>query len=74
MNQDLRSELETQGHLLETMRAEMKKFKGGKSSTGGGEQSFNMVCFILAFQASTKEGRNFDSERIFPKLKPERKG
>jgi hypothetical protein len=27
------------------MRAEMETCKGEKSSTGGGEQSFNMVCF-----------------------------
>jgi hypothetical protein len=45
MNIELRSELETQGHLLETMRAEMENFKGANSSTGGGEQSFKMVCF-----------------------------
>jgi hypothetical protein len=36
MNKDLRSELETQGNLLETMRAEMETFKGAKSVTGGG--------------------------------------
>jgi hypothetical protein len=46
LNKDLHSELETQCHLLETMRSEMEDFKGAKSSNGGGgEQSFKMVCF-----------------------------
>jgi hypothetical protein len=45
MNKELRSELETQGNLLETTRAEMETFKGAKSATDGGEQSFKMVCF-----------------------------
>jgi hypothetical protein len=37
MNKEPRSELETQGHLLETIRAEMETFKGAKSATSGGE-------------------------------------
>jgi hypothetical protein len=37
MNKELLSELETQGHLLETIRAEMETFKGAKSATSGGE-------------------------------------
>jgi hypothetical protein len=45
MNKELHSELETQGNLFETMRAEMETFKGAKSTTSGGEQSFKMVCF-----------------------------
>jgi hypothetical protein len=45
MNKDLRSELGTQGNVLETMRAEMETFKGVKSATGGGEQSFKIMCF-----------------------------
>jgi hypothetical protein len=36
INKELHSELETQGHLLETMRAEMETSKGAKYSTGGG--------------------------------------
>jgi hypothetical protein len=33
MNKELRSELEIQGNLLETMRAEMETFKGAKSTS-----------------------------------------
>jgi hypothetical protein len=40
MKKELRSDLETQGNILETMRAEMETFKGAKSATSGGEQSF----------------------------------
>jgi hypothetical protein len=36
MNKYLRSELETQGNLLETMRGDMETFKGAKSATSGG--------------------------------------
>jgi hypothetical protein len=43
MNKELHSELETQGNLLETMKAEMETFKGANYDTGGGEQSFKMV-------------------------------
>jgi hypothetical protein len=43
MNKKLRSELETQGNLLETTRADMETFKGEKSATDGGQQSFKMV-------------------------------
>jgi uncharacterized protein with GYD domain len=45
MNKALRSDLEDRGNLLETMMAEMGTFKVAKYATGGGEQSFNMVCF-----------------------------
>jgi hypothetical protein len=44
MNKELRLELETQGNLLEAMRAEMETFKLG-ATTGGGGQSFKMVYF-----------------------------
>jgi hypothetical protein len=37
MNKELRSEMESQGNLLEIMRAEMETFRGAKSATGGGE-------------------------------------
>jgi hypothetical protein len=47
MNKELRSELETQGYILKTTGAEMETFKGAKYATGGGEQSFKMVCFNL---------------------------
>jgi hypothetical protein len=40
MNKELRLELETQGHLLETMRAEMETFKGARSATSGWGKSF----------------------------------
>jgi hypothetical protein len=43
INKELRSELETQGNLVETMGGGMETFKGAKSTTGGGEYSFNMV-------------------------------
>jgi hypothetical protein len=59
MNKELRSDLETQGHLLETMRAEMETFKGAKSSTGGGEKSFKMVCFLCDMPGLHKGGNNF---------------
>jgi hypothetical protein len=42
MNKELRSELETQGNLLETMRVEMETLKGGASTTGG------VMSFICA--------------------------
>jgi hypothetical protein len=35
MNKELRSELETEGNLLETMRAEMETLKGAKATIGG---------------------------------------
>jgi hypothetical protein len=59
MNKELRSELETQGHLLETTRAEMKTFKGAKSATSGGEQSFNMACFHCGMPGLNKGGNKF---------------
>jgi hypothetical protein len=59
MNKELLSELETQGHLLETMRADMKTFKGAKSSTGGGEQYFKMVCFHCGMKGRHKGGKKF---------------
>jgi hypothetical protein len=36
MNKELRSELETQGKLLETMRAEIETFKVANSATSVG--------------------------------------
>jgi hypothetical protein len=59
MNKELRSELETQGNLLETMRAVMKTFKGVKATTGGGEQSFKMVCFYCGMPGIHKGGNEF---------------
>jgi hypothetical protein len=38
MNKELHSDLETQGNCLETMRADMETFKGGKATTGREEQ------------------------------------
>jgi hypothetical protein len=75
MNKELRSELETQGHLLETTRADMETFKVAKSATGGGEQSFKMLRVpIVALQVSNAEERSFVSGKISPKLKAEKKG
>jgi hypothetical protein len=59
MNKELRSELETQGHLLETIRAEMETFKGAKSATGGGEKSLKMVCFYCGKPGLHKGGKKF---------------
>jgi hypothetical protein len=73
MNKELLSELETQGHLLETMRAEMETFKGANSATGGGEQSLKMVCFHCGMPGIHKGGKIFFSGKISPKLKPEKK-
>jgi hypothetical protein len=59
MNKELRLELETQGHLLEIMRAEMETFKGTKYATSGGEQSFKMVCFHCGIPGLHQGGKNF---------------
>jgi hypothetical protein len=59
MNKELRAELETQGRLLETMRAEMNFFKGSKSATSGWEQSFKMVCFHCGMTGLHKGGTKF---------------
>jgi hypothetical protein len=56
MNKDLRSELETQGHLLETMRDEMETFEGAKSATSGWGKSFKMVCFHCGVPGLHKGG------------------
>jgi hypothetical protein len=45
MNKDLFMEMEYQGNLMETTRAEMEALKGGESTYYGGGQSLNMVCF-----------------------------
>jgi hypothetical protein len=58
-NKELRSELETQGNLLETMKAEMETFKGAKSSTIEGGKSFKMVCFHCGMTGLHKEGKKF---------------
>jgi hypothetical protein len=57
MNKELCSELETQGNLLENMRAEMENFKGAKSTTGGGEQS--LVCFHCGMPGIHNGGKKF---------------
>jgi hypothetical protein len=74
MNKELGSELETQGHLLETMRDEMETFKGENSATSGGGIPSRWCVSIVACQGSTKEGRSFVSGNISPKLKQEKKG
>jgi hypothetical protein len=74
MNKELRSELETQGRLLETMTAEMETFKGAKSATSGEGQSFKMVCFHCGIPGLHKGGKRFGSGKISPKLKQEKKG
>jgi hypothetical protein len=59
MNKELCSELETQGNLLETMRAEMETFKGENSSTSGWEQYFKMVCFHCGIPGLHKGEKKF---------------
>jgi hypothetical protein len=74
MNKELRSELETRGNLLETMRAKMETFKRAKSATGGGGQSFKMVCFHLR-NARTPQGRQEVLSVEGPlRMKQEKKG
>jgi hypothetical protein len=59
MNKELRSELETQGNLVDTTRAEMETCKGAKSATGGGGKSFKMVCFHCGMPGLHKGGKKF---------------
>jgi hypothetical protein len=59
MNKELRSELETQGKLLETTRAEIETFKAAKATTGGWEQSFKMVSFHCGTPGLQKGGKKF---------------
>jgi hypothetical protein len=59
MNKELLSELENQGNLLETTRADMETFKWVKHATSGGEQSFNMVCFHCGMPGLHKVGKKF---------------
>jgi hypothetical protein len=47
MNKEIRSELEIQGHLLETTRAEMENFKGAKSATSGGKNLSRWCVYIV---------------------------
>jgi hypothetical protein len=74
MNKELRSELETQGHLLETMRAEMKTFKGAKSATSGGEQSFKMMCFHCGMSGLHKGGKKFCQWKYLSQAEAREKG
>jgi hypothetical protein len=59
MNKDLHFELETQGNLLETMRAEMETFKGGNATTGGGKHSFKIFCLLCGMPGLHKGGNKF---------------
>jgi hypothetical protein len=74
MNKELLSELETQGHLLETMRAEMETFKGANSSTGGGEHSFKMVCFHCGIPGLHKGGKKFCQWKDLSQAESRKKG
>jgi hypothetical protein len=53
----LRDQRDTRGNLLETMLAEMETFKRTKFTTGGGEQSFKMVCFHCGMSGLHKGGK-----------------
>jgi hypothetical protein len=59
INKELRSDMETKGHLLETMRDEMETFKGANSATSGGEQYLKMVCFHCGMPGLHKGGNKF---------------
>jgi hypothetical protein len=74
MKKELRSELETQGHLLETMRAEMETLKGAKSDSGGGEQSFKMVCFHCGTTGLHKGGNKFCQWKYLSQAEAREKG
>jgi hypothetical protein len=74
MNKELRSELETQGHLLETMRAEMETFKVAKSASSGGEQSFKMVCSHCGIPGLHKGGNKFLQWKYLSQAEAREKG
>jgi hypothetical protein len=74
MNKEIGSELETQGHLLENMRAEMESFKGTALLLVEGNYLSRWCVSIVACQGSTREEISFDSGKISPKLKQEKKG
>jgi hypothetical protein len=74
MNKDIRLELETQGNLLETMRAEMETFKGAKSTAGGWGKSFKMVCFHFGMPGLHKGGKTFFSGMKSLRMKQEKRG
>jgi hypothetical protein len=69
MNKELRSELETQGNLLETMSAEMETFKGESMIMVEGNNLSRWCALIVAFQGYKREGRSFVSGRDSPNLK-----
>jgi hypothetical protein len=74
MNKDLRSELESQGHLLETTGAEMETFKGSKSATRGREQSFKMVFFHCGMPGIHKGGKKFCQQKYLSQAEAREKG
>jgi hypothetical protein len=74
MNRELRLELETQGNLLETMRAKMETFQGGgglQLEEGGNHSRW--LAFTVVFQDSTKEGRSSVSGKTYLRRRPGRK-
>jgi hypothetical protein len=54
MNKDLRSELETQEHILETTMTDMETFKGAKSDTSRGGEIFQDGVFTLWHDRATQ--------------------
>jgi hypothetical protein len=74
MNKELGSELETQGHLLETMRADMETFKGENSATSVGGQSFNMVCFHCGMPGLHKGWKKFCQWKYLSQAEAREKG
>jgi hypothetical protein len=74
INKELRSELETQGHLLEITRAEMETFKEVKSATSGGEHSLKMVCFHCDMSGLHKGGNKFYQWKDLSRAEAREKG
>jgi hypothetical protein len=74
INKELHSEMETQGHLLETMRAEKETFKGAKSATSGGEKTSKMVCFHYGVPGIHKGGNKFCQWKDFSQAESREKG
>jgi hypothetical protein len=56
------------------MRAEMETFKGAKSATSGGEQSFKMVCFHSGMPGLHKGGNKFCQWKDLSQAEARKKG
>jgi hypothetical protein len=52
----------------------METFKGAKSATGGGEQSFKMVCFHCGIPGLHKRGKKFFQWKYLSQAEAREKG